>query len=436
MELSEMINNVFESCIHPEYHFIDLSKIKENRIAIIGGNKSEYLNLILNLMLQGKVVIPINPIQTNSQIETLLNLSDVEAVLTDNSFQCKSEKKTYLFCEFKHIYNNHEREISDTPLVFFASGTTGVPKPVMINKLAFTELINLMIAQLEISSDDVLYLPSHIAFIQSLWAAMIVIFSGGRVIFKDRITYKTFFKELQLNDATITVMVPTTMNKLVNLYTNTLQGCKKLRCIIVGGEIINKDSANFLLNKLKNTNIANAYGMVETTAVCCLQYGRDLKNINSVGTTLPGVEVEVKNIDDDGNGDIWIKTNRFMSGYYPSKYTGEWLYTGDRGYKNKEGLLFVTGRESLSINKGGIKINPIEIEQIILQLPDIQLCKVEKISDNIYGENYILEVISEIKDKNRITGQILKSLGKYYLPDSIKFVESIETTSSGKLKRN
>ncbi|EDK76399.1 AMP-binding enzyme, putative [Streptococcus pneumoniae SP6-BS73] len=90
----------------------------------------------------------------------------------------------------------------------------------------------------------------------------------------------------------------------------------------------------------------------------------------------------------------------------------------------------------LSINKGGIKINPIEIEQIILQLPDIQLCKVEKISDNIYGENYILEVISEIKDKNRITGQILKSLGKYYLPDSIKFVESIETTSSGKLKRN
>ncbi len=45
MELSEMINNVFESCIHPEYHFIDLSKIKENRIAIIGGNKSEYLNL-------------------------------------------------------------------------------------------------------------------------------------------------------------------------------------------------------------------------------------------------------------------------------------------------------------------------------------------------------------------------------------------------------
>lgn len=93
MELSEMINNVFESCIHPEYHFIDLSKIKENRIAIIGGNKSEYLNLILNLMLQGKVVIPINPIQTNSQIETLLNLSDVEAVLTDNSFQCKSEEK-------------------------------------------------------------------------------------------------------------------------------------------------------------------------------------------------------------------------------------------------------------------------------------------------------------------------------------------------------
>ncbi|WDT37984.1 hypothetical protein PVA38_12350 [Streptococcus pneumoniae D39] len=63
-----------------------------------------------------------------------------------------------------------------------------MPKPVMINKLAFTELINLMIAQLEISSDDVLYLPSHIAFIQSLWAAMIVIFSGGRVIFKDRIT--------------------------------------------------------------------------------------------------------------------------------------------------------------------------------------------------------------------------------------------------------
>lgn len=89
----------------------------------------------------------------------------------------------------------------------------------------------------------------------------------------------------------------------------------------------------------------------------------------------------------------------------------------------------------MSINKGGIKINPIEIEQIILQLPDIQLCKVEKISDIIYGENYILEVISEVKDSNRIKELILTNLGKYYLPHSIKFVESIETTSSGKLKR-
>ncbi|RID95624.1 long-chain fatty acid--CoA ligase [Streptococcus constellatus] len=435
MELSKMINNVFESCIHTEYHLIDLSKIKEKRIAVIGENKAEYLNMILNLMLQGKVVIPINPIQTNSQIETLLNISDAEAVLSDNNFQCKSEKKVYQFCEFNNIYNNLEIGISDTPLVFFTSGTTGAPKSVMINKISFTELINLMISQLEISSDDILYLPSHIAFIQSLWAAMIVIFTGGRVIFKDRITYKNFFKELQLNDVTITVMVPTMMNKLVNLYTNTLEECEKLRCIIVGGEVINKDSAILLLNKLKNANIANAYGMVETTAVCCLQYGRDLKNINSVGTSLPGVEVEIKNMDDDGKGEIWIKTNRFMNGYYPNKHTDEWIYTGDRGYKNREGLLFVTGRDSMSINKGGIKINPIEIEQIILQLPDIQLCKVEKISDIIYGENYILEVISEVKDSNRIKELILTNLGKYYLPHSIKFVESIETTSSGKLKR-
>lgn len=87
-------------------------------------------------------------------------------------------------------------------------------------------------------------------------------------------------------------MVPTMMNKLVNLYTNTLEECEKLRCIIVGGEVINKDSAILLLNKLKNANIANAYGMVETTAVCCLQYGRDLKNINSVGTSLPGLKLK------------------------------------------------------------------------------------------------------------------------------------------------
>ncbi|HEL1217679.1 TPA: long-chain fatty acid--CoA ligase, partial [Streptococcus equi subsp. zooepidemicus] len=82
MELTKMINNVFESCVYPEYHLIDLSKIKEKRIAVIGENKAEYLNMILNLMLQGKVVIPINPIQTNSQIETLLNISDAEAVLS------------------------------------------------------------------------------------------------------------------------------------------------------------------------------------------------------------------------------------------------------------------------------------------------------------------------------------------------------------------
>ena len=87
-------------------------------------------------MLQGKVVIPINPIQTNSQIETLLNISDAEAVLSDNNFQCKSEKKVYQFCEFNNIYNNLEIGISDTPLVFLHQVPQELPKSVVINKIS------------------------------------------------------------------------------------------------------------------------------------------------------------------------------------------------------------------------------------------------------------------------------------------------------------
>ena len=142
---------------------------------------------------------------------------------------------------------------------------------------------------------------------------------------------------------------------MLNLYTNTLEECEKLRCIIVGGEVINKDSAILLLNKLKNANIANAYGMVETTAVCCLQYGRDLKILTLLEHLYRGWSWNKEygwwwerwNLDKDKSfyERILSGINILMNGYD----------TGDRGYKNREGLLFVTGRDSMSINKGGIK---------------------------------------------------------------------------------
>lgn len=447
MNLEKQILKLFQNKDASPYQYLSLEKLKGNRIAVIGDSNEKMFNVMLNLICSEKVLIPIHPSLSEEQKKVLLDTSEADTIIADNVENSLHfdgiENLTISDLYSQSTYNSSDEyfvSVCEEPLIFFTSGTTGKQKAAVITRGGLEKLLDNMTGALRVNSKDILYLPTHVSFIQSFWNALIVLFSGGKVIFRNKINYNTLFYELMVHRCTITVMVPTILNKIVRQHWETVKPLDCLRCIVIGGEIINVNNTVRLLEVLKNTLIANAYGMVETTAVCSLYYGRDCARIGSVGSPIKGVEIIIKKEGkEDSEGEVLVRSDASMKGYFPLKdnYHVEkekWIETGDIGFY-KNGELYIKSRKSLTINKGGTKIDPFTLEKQLLKIEDIKACRISKITDDIFGENFYLEVESSLDNKDSIVKLINDRLPSFYRPKWIDFVTDLKTTSSGKTKR-
>lgn len=364
MQLEKEIERLLSDNKQSEIFPMNMLTIKQRRVAVIGENTEQVLNVILNLLASNKVVVPIHPKLPAENREYLCSLADVDLIITDNK-ELESGRLKVPIIYIDDLYSNlkesnlinkkYSAQLVNCPMIFFTSGTTGRSKAAVLKKVALEQLFSTMMEALEVSNLDCLLMYTHISFIQSFWSALIVLFSKGKIILKRKMEYEHFFDELDYYNATMTVGVPTMLNKIVRQYSTTIRPLRNLRCIISGGEILNVHNTKRLLSTLRNTSIANAYGMVETTAVCTLYYGRDFNRMDSVGKPLNNIQVIIKNKSIDGIGEILISSPRIMNGYYPTTLDQEdhWINTGDLGYIDDDGDLHVLSRKTLTINKGG-----------------------------------------------------------------------------------
>jgi long-chain acyl-CoA synthetase len=146
-----------------------------------------------------------------------------------------------------------------------------------------------------------------------------------------------------------------------------------LRILIAGGAPMSKDAINCFVGM--GINLLQGYGLTETSPVLAGENDK-YKRAGSVGFALPGITVEIDNPNDEGIGEIIAKGPTIMSGYYQNEEaTNEvlkdgWFYTGDLGYIDTDGYIFITGRKKdVIVLKNGKNIYPEELEILINKLP-------------------------------------------------------------------
>lgn len=325
------------------------------------------------------------------------------------------EKGKSLLINGDTTYQDIEIDNQKMSIMLFTSGTTSISKAVALSQSNICEDIYALSQMTDIRKEDTFlsFLPLHHTF-ESTCTFLYGTFSGITVAFCDGIKYVQ--KNLAEFHVTGFVCVPLMLEimykkirkgieekgktKLVNVMSkvcNFLLKFKidirrlvfkdvldnlggKLRVLIAGGAAMSKEAIQGFLDL--GINLLQGYGLTETSPVLAGENDK-YKRAGSVGFPLPGLEVKIDNPNSEGIGEILGKGPTVMIGYVDNpEATNEvlkdgWFHTGDLGYIDKDGFLFITGRKKdVIVLKNGKNVFPEELEILINQLPYVSECMV------------------------------------------------------------
>ena len=395
------------------------------------------------------------------------------------------------------LENHVERSEFDDAAILFTSGTTGIPKGVMLTNDNLVSDCFETQANLDVTGTIYAILPLHHAYTMEA-VVYISISIGNTVVFGRKLAMSRIFKEIREGEVTIFMAVPMLYNKMIS---SLMAGVKKKGMLVylgvrglmlfsgfwqsLTGKNIGKKLFHSLLEKVSFENIrvcisgggplpestfrmfnqlgvnfVQGYGLTEASPITHVNPVEAFRPA-SVGKRFPDVEVKIVNPDSDGNGIIYIKGPMVMKGYYKNpEATSEvltddgWLNTGDVGYQDKDGYLYLTGRaKSVIVTEGGKNVFPEEIEDQFQLFNELeQVCVIGYMADKALrkeGIRIILVPSKEYMDSvgndkavverhlNEIVDGVNRGLQNYKRITKVDvYYSPLPMTSTKKVKRN
>lgn len=359
------------------------------------------------------------------------NLDDINSTNNlDNSHNLEKD-----FCLFysnlisngENLLNSGDSKYKNTiidnnkmAIMLFTSGTTAISKAVSLSQSNICADIYALSQMAKVTKDDTFlsFLPLHHTF-ESSCTFLYGTYCGITIAFCDGIRHvASNLKEYNITGFVCVPLMLEMMYKKINkaieeqgktnLVKRMASICNfllkfgidirkkvfkqiinnfapNLRILIAGGASMNKDAINGFLNL--GINLLQGYGLTETSPVLAGENDK-YKRLGSVGFALPGIEIQIDSPNKDGIGEIKAKGPTIMLGYHENpEATSEvlkdgWFYTGDLGYIDKDGFLFITGRKKdVIVLKNGKNIYPEELEILVNALPYV-------VESMVYGKSY------------------------------------------------
>ena len=257
-----------------------------------------------------------------------------------------------------------------------------------------------------------------------------------------------FWPAILENDVTIVMGVPAMYNYVYySIDASTLDMSNlKLKFAFSGAAPLSVDLIEGFKEKF-NVEIIEGYGLTEATGVSSVNPPDGKRKAGSCGLAMPGQEIEIMDnenhiVSAGEKGEVCIRGDNCMIEYLNNpentKETviDEWLHTGDIGYLDEEGFLFVVDRKKDMINRGGENIYPREIEMVIEAHPDVMAVAVIGVPDESLGER--VKAIIEPSKPGKLNPEIMKDylkdkLAKYKIPEFIEITDQLPRNPTGKV---
>ncbi len=440
-----------------------------SRIALDMDNTPEALAAFYAAVASGVVPVILNPSTPSEDIPKIAARTNATALVTTdgkrfaefNDKKQASIKHDELLAlmtmkvgakDMRRPFPDEPRTSNGLAYITFSSGSTDKPKGVLISRK------NMLFSWKAMA--DGYHFPNEINHLcllpvchaSGLYRGILVPFLGGSTVhLQKQFELETFWDTIIDRNIGFVQVVPTIISTLLSAGNAPDKG--KLRNLSFIGSASAPHSLEMIkkFEKRFGVKIAQGYGLTETTTGVFLNHPeeRDDSHINTPGKPFNGINVEI--VDKKGNslptgktGEVVISGKCVAAGYLDDiqseakRLEGERLFTEDIGYLDDDGYLFIVGRNSELIHRGGFKIAPLEVEEAIISLPGVDNAVAFGIPHDLLGEDLIAYVACATGakfDEDKIRASLLGKLPRYKIPTRFYPIDKTFESDNFKISR-
>ena len=455
---------------------------KGDKVAIITPRLPATYVAYLGIVKTGAVAVPVSQLYApramqhvfdNSGAKFLITTDILKATLLKNILpKCKGVKKTFIVghakgkdIPFWEALLSEPRECKiektrgkDLSTFLYTSGTTGMPKGVMQTHHWLLGNIPQVRFWQDVHDGDMVWCTADLSWITGLINAFLGPLSQGATIlsYNGRFNAAKWFELIETYKVNVLVSAPTAF-RLIMAQEKTLKKKYTLALRHVGGigERVNDEIIRWWKKRF-GIQVYDGYGQTECMAFICNYPGMKVKT-GSAGRPTPGHVVTIR---EEATGKEITKPNTrgmvtmkigsspvLTPGYWKNKaktnkvMRGAWYYTGDAAYKDKDGYIWIMGRDDDVIKSSGYRVGPYEVESTLLENPAVKEAAVIGKPDKIFGHIIKALIVLKVGHKGspalvkELQQHVKKQLAVYKYPKEVVFVKELPKTNSGKIKR-
>jgi long-chain acyl-CoA synthetase len=428
-----------------------------DRVAIWLKNCPEFVSVLFGILQAGAVAVPINNFLKPDEVSYILKDCGAKMLISSGEMKEGTTRlgETVSSLQVLEIesmgrsnepipYENNQAE-RDLAVIIYTSGTTGKPKGAMLthgNLLHNVESCRQVLQAVSFDRFAVL-LPMFHSFMLTVGILLPICVGGSLVLIKSLHPPKNIIGEILRNQATILPAIPQLFRTLANA---PLPPNLPLRLCISGAaplpvEVLKEFNARFPIPLLEG------YGLSEASPVVTMNPIQGPWKAGSIGIPIPDVEVTIQNESGDvlkprEVGELCVRGGNVMLGYLnqPDEtrkvMRGDWLLTGDVGYMDEDGYIYITDRKKDMLLVNGINVYPREVEEIIYQFPGVKEAAVVSRPDSRKGEQPVAFVAANdgtVLDSKELVQFLRGKLADYKVPRQITIIPALPRNATGKV---
>ena len=451
-------------------YLINIGVNKGDRVAILLKNSPDFVVSLFAIQKIGGIPVPINTFLKSEEIKHILEHSEAKAIITEKEFKkrlnelCVNSYLKYIIWKdiengysLKEGYNfnkyldfNFDTSLDDTAVILYTSGTTGIPKGVMLSYKNLISNVENIAFLGKVSHKDrfIVYLPMFHTFTLTASILLPVYIGASFVVIRSVFPFSNILRQTLLKRVSIFLGVPEVYNALSKARLPWyFKYFHNIRYFVSGGAPLPVETFNKMKEQFPKSPVLEGYGLTECSPVVSINPPEKPKPM-SVGLPLPDYTVKI--VDENFNelpvgeiGEIVVKGDCVMKGYYKNREETEkvikdgWLLTGDLGKFDDEGYLYIVDRKKDLIISKGINIYPRDIEEVLNQHPNIEISAVVGKKDKTYGEIPVafVKLTEDIRDfgEKEIKKFLKGKIADYKIPKHIFIIEDFPRNATGKI---
>ena len=458
---------------------------KGDRIGILHVNCNQYIESYFATARLGAIFVPLNFRAKAEELAFMINHAEIKTLFVGSRYldmingmltQLPSMKGCISIdresdLSYEDLINSSslnepicEIGDEDITILIYTAGTTGRPKGVPLRHNAFVTYVldNVDPASPDIEERNLLTVPLyHVAGIQAMLAA---IYGGRTLVLMRQFEVKEWMDTIQREKATRAMLVPTMLKRVIDDPDFSKYDLSSLKVVTYGAAPMPFEVINRAIKVMPWVKFINAFGQTETASTITTlgpedhiiegteeEQEKKLKRLtSSIGRPLPDVEVKI--MDGEGKalpplevGEILARGPRIMTGYWRDEQKTSqvitpdgWLRTGDMGWMDEDGYIYLAGRTDDMIIRGGENISPEEVENVLHSHPKVEEAAIIGVPDPEWGQEPRAVVVlkkGEMAKPEEIIEFCRSRLAGFKRPRSVVFVSSLPRNPMGKVLR-